>query len=226
MITYKRATENDIDFIVEAIIEAEKSGTNRLSYSTVFDYNFDQVNELIKNALLEDIPGHELSLSGFILAYINNEHAGAVCSWIEAVEEIPSAVIKANVLYYFLGQETILKASPKAKFIETLNISRDAGTLQIESVYVCNKYRGLGVSNKLILEHIKDAIRVGNSFSKVQIHVAETNDAAIKSYLKLGFKTKIRKKCEDPDILKILPSDTRIMMELDIHDLYKNKLIV
>ena len=226
MITFKRATENDIDFIAEAIMEAEKSGTDRLSYATVFDYDTNQVNELIKNALLEDIPGQELALSGFIIAYINNEYAGAVCSWIEAAEDISSAVIKANVLYYFLGQETILRASTKAKLIETLNIPREAGTLQIESVYVCNKYRGLGVSNKLILEHIKDAIQTGVDFSQAQIHVAETNEAAVKSYLKLGFKTKIRKKCEDVSVLKILPSDTRIMMELDLDDLYKNKLLV
>ena len=225
MITFKRATENDIDFIREAIIEAEKSGTDRLSYATVFDYDTNQVNELIKNALLEDIPGQELGLSGFIVAYIQNEYAGTVCSWIEAADGIPSAMIKANVLYYFLGQETILRASSKATLIEALNIPRAAGTLQIESVYVCNKYRGLGVSNKLIMEHIKDAIQTGVSFSRVQIHVAETNEAAIKSYLKLGFKTIIRKKCEDPSVLKILPSDTRIMMELNLDDLYKNKLL-
>ena len=46
MLTYKRATEQDIDFIIEAIVAAEKSGTKRLSYATMFGFDMAQVHEL------------------------------------------------------------------------------------------------------------------------------------------------------------------------------------
>ncbi|MEI6122459.1 MAG: GNAT family N-acetyltransferase [Bacteroidota bacterium] len=226
MLTYKRATEQDIDFIIEAIVAAEKSGTKRLSYATMFGFDMAQVHELLRNAVLEDIPGQELALSGFIVAWIDENRAAAVCSWIEAADEIPSAVLKANVLYYFLGADTIAKAAEKAKMVADLDIPRQAGTLQIESVYVSNKYRGLGVSNKLILEHIRSSLQTTDGgFSRVQIHVAETNASAVRAYEKLGFETKIRKTCADKAVLEILPADTRIMMELDVNSLYKNGLL-
>lgn len=226
MITFRRANEQDIDFIIEAVIAAEKSGTDRLSYASIFGLELPKVTELLKNAILEDIPGQELALSEFIIAYIDNELAGTVCAWIEAAEGVSSAVLKANVLFYFLGAETIAIAAEKSKLIEPLNIPREAGTLQIESVYVRNKFRGLGVSNKLISEHIKDVLHLGDPVTKVQIHVAASNETAKRSYEKLGFVTKISKTCPDNKVLEFLPSDTRIMMELDISDLYKKGIIM
>ncbi len=225
MIEFRRAGESDIDFITESIREAEKSGTNVFSYARIFGLDDEKATELIKNAVLEDIPGQELCLSGFIIAKIDGEPAGAVCSWIEAEEDVPSSVIKANVLFYFLGKEIIAKATDKSIIIEPLTIQREQGALQIESVFVRNKFRGMGVSNKLILEHIKQSIFNGKSFSKVQIQLAETNASALASYKKLGFETVIKKTGSHPDILKYLPSDTKIMMELSVSELAEKGLI-
>ena len=40
----RRATINDIPFITKSIIEAEKSGTEVLSYSTLFGLNNNEIN--------------------------------------------------------------------------------------------------------------------------------------------------------------------------------------
>jgi len=225
MIEFRRAGESDAEFIAESIREAEKSGTDVFSYARIFGLEDEKATEIIKNAVLEDIPGQELCLSGFIIADSDGEPAGAVCSWIEAEEDVPSSVIKANVLFYFLGKEIIAHAADKSVIVEPLTIQREQGTLQIESVYVRNKFRGMGVSNKLILEHIKQSILNGKSFSKVQIQLAETNASALASYKKLGFETMIRKTGNHPDILNYLPSDTKIMMELRVSELAEKGLI-
>lgn len=225
MITFRTAIEADVDFITEAITEAEKSGTEILSYARIFDLSNEQATALIKNAVLENIPGQELCLSGFIIAEINGEPAGAVCSWIEAEDDIPSSVLKANVLYYFLGKNATTQATKTSEILDTLFIPRDPGTLQIESVYVRNKFRGLGVSKELILEHIKQNISNGKNFSKVQVQLAETNQAAKSAYQKLGFMVHTRKNCTSADVLKYLPSGTKIMMELSVSTLLKKGLI-
>jgi ribosomal protein S18 acetylase RimI-like enzyme len=222
MFEIRKANDADIGFIVKAIIEAEKSGTERLSYATMFGLSETEVKDLLKNAVSEDIPGQELCVSGFLLAMIDETPAATVCSWIEGYDEIPSALIKANILFHFLGSETLLKAADKTKLVEQISIPRETGTLQIESVYVDNKFRGLGVSNKLILEHIKESLETGIDLKKVQIQLAENNQSALRSYEKLGFKTIIRKKCDDSLILSFLPSDTKIMMELFVEDLLLN----
>jgi len=225
MIAFRTAVESDVDFIAEAITEAEKSGTDIFSYARIFDLSNEQAVTLIKNAVLENIPGQELCLSGFIIAEIDGEPAGTVCSWIEAEDGIPSSLLKANVLYYFLGKEAIARAGKKSEIIDPLFISRDPGTLQIESVYVRNKFRGMGVSMELILEHIKQHIINGKNFSKVQVQLAETNAAAVSAYQKLGFNMHTRKTGTHPDILKYLPSNTKIMMELSVSTLIKKGLI-
>lgn len=225
MIELKRATEADVDFIVEAIIEAEKSGTNRLSYATMFKISETEVVEILKNAVLEDIPSNELCISGFMIAWIDGVPSGAVCSWIEAVDDIPSALLKANILYHFLGTEVLERASEHSGLLEQINIPRQKGTIQIESVYVSNKFRGLGVSNKIILQLIKETIQNGQKATKVQIQLAATNLSALRSYEKLGFLTVMEKKCDNPAILDFLPSDSKIMMELSIEELIDKGLL-
>ena len=225
MITLKRATEADADFVVKAIIEAEKSGTDKLSYATMFGLTEAEVAEILKNAVLEDIPGQELCLSGFMIAFIDEVASGAVCSWIEAADEIPSSLLKANILYHFLGTEKLAKAGENSSLLEQINIPREAGTIQIESVFVHNKFRGLGVSNKLILELIKDTLLNSPGVSKIQIQLAATNLPALRSYEKLGFRTVATRHCEDARILQFLPSDTKIMMELSVGDLITQGLL-
>jgi ribosomal protein S18 acetylase RimI-like enzyme len=225
MIKLRRATEADVDFIVKAIIGAEKSGTDKLPYATVFGISEPQVEEILKNAVLEDIPGNELCISGFMIACIDEVPSGAVCSWIEGADDMPSAILKANILYHFLGSDLLERASQNSKLIDQLYIPRETGTLQIESVFVSNKFRGLGISNKLILEQIKETLLNEPDLTKVQIQLAATNESALHSYLKLGFKSAVTKKCEDAKILELLPSDTKIMMELSVEELIKKGLI-
>jgi predicted GNAT family acetyltransferase len=183
------------------------------------------VEEILKNAVLEDIPGNELCVSGFMIAFIDGVASGAVCSWIEGADEIPSAILKANILYHFLGTEVLERAAQNTKLLEQLTIPRETGAIQIESVFVHNKFRGLGVSNKLILEQIKATIENGQQVTKVQIQLAGSNQPALNSYQKLGFRTVVTKKCDDPKILDLLPSDTKIMMELTIEELIANGLL-
>ncbi len=225
MILYRPAGADDVNFIAEAITESDKSGTDILSYARLFGLSDVDAQVLIKKAVRENIPGQELCLSGFLIAMIGNEPSGAVCSWLEAEDGIPSSVLKANILYYFLGKNFTEKSKGKSVIVDSLAIQREAGCLQIESVYVRNKFRGMGVSNNLILEQIKQNIFSGKVFSKVQIQLMETNTAALKSYDKLGFKTRLRKTSEHPEVLNYFPSRTKIMMELSVQDLVKKGLI-
>ena len=47
----KKATENDIPFLVETIVAAEKSGTSVFSYATLFEVNENKVKEVLTEIL-------------------------------------------------------------------------------------------------------------------------------------------------------------------------------
>jgi ribosomal protein S18 acetylase RimI-like enzyme len=219
----RAATEKDIEFIIETIIEAEKSGTDKISYCNVFEISETELRTILKNILEEDIEGQELCLSGFLVADFNGITAGAVCSWVEAKDGSTSSITKASVLHYFINKESIEKATSKKEFLEELNISREADTIQIESVFVDNNYRGKGVSGMLIIENIKKHLCTDDRIKKVQIQVAGNNMSAIRSYEKLGFEIKTRKVCSSKKILDILPSDSKVMMEVSVEWLKTNK---
>ena len=51
----KKATEKDVDFIIESIIAAEKNNTAILSYSKIFKLNISKVKEILKQTLLYNI---------------------------------------------------------------------------------------------------------------------------------------------------------------------------
>jgi ribosomal protein S18 acetylase RimI-like enzyme len=218
-ITIRKATEKDIPFLREAIKEAEKSGTDKISYCTLFSITEEKLDEIIYQVLMEDIEGQELCVSHFLIAEVENENAGACAAWIEGLDGSPSSIIKANILFYFLGDKICNRAAANLKLMEDININREKNAIQIESVYVKEKYRGMGIANQIIGEHVKFLATKNNTINKVQIILAKTNDKAYKAYQKFGFKTIIEKCSDKPEILNLLPSNCRIMMEMNTNEL-------
>jgi len=219
--TYRRAEERDIDFIADTIIESEKSGTDKLSYCTIFSLEEAEFRRILKDILLEDIGGQELCLSGYLIAEANGEYAGACCSWIEGKDGTSSSIIKANILFYFLGEEKSRIADERSELIRKLNFERESGTIQLESGYVTPKYRGKNVCSNIILELIKNEYAKDNTLTKAQMIIAKTNELSYKANHKIGFEIVEERYVEDEEILKLLPSNRMILMENTIEDLEK-----
>ena len=118
---------------------------------------------------------------------------------------------------YFIDREKILAAAPNLGLMNEVAIQRDEHALQIECVYTAPKYRGMGLSSKLIEEHIKQRQAAGMTFNKVQVILLKNNDAAQKAYAKAGFTVKEERKSSNRAILKLLPSDTKILMQKQLN---------
>ena len=117
-ITIRNATLLDIPFLVETIIEAEKSGTNTLSYSTIFGLSEADAKKYIALMLDEEVDDCELSVNAFLVAELNGETVGAVCAWIEEAEGVSSSTLKGNLLRFTLPNkcfESLTKISSLIK---------------------------------------------------------------------------------------------------------------
>lgn len=215
---FSYATEADIDFIVDAVFAAVKSGSDTLSYSTIFEKDESELKPLFKEMLLEDVEGQELWLSGFMVARDENGNPAATCcAWVEG-EEDPSAMITAQVLAYGLGGETFKKATEKNTVIESLRVDREEDALQFEHVYTHPQYRGKGLAAKVIAEQIKEHKQRTPSLQKAQIILFKTNANALQAYNKMGFTTAHETHSTHPEVLNYFPSDTRVLMELSLAD--------
>ena len=215
-IIIRQAEISDIDFIIEAILEADRSDTDRISYCTIFNLSRVEFRKILREILIEDIQGSELCLSDFLVATVEGETAGACCSWIEAIDGNPSYLIKYSLLSQYLSEDNIEYSKGVGSFIKGLHIDREKQTLQIESVYVNPNFRGLGISGRIINEHFRQKKLQYPDLEKAQLIVTDENSSAISAYKKIGFNIIQKFKIDNEMVLKILPSNSLVLMEKNL----------
>lgn len=208
--TIRRATLEDIPFIIEVIIEAEKSGTDKLGLSTLFDLSEEEVKTCLYSMLEEEISGCEFSIDSFFIAENNQEKIGAVGGWIEGNndDKLPSAILKANLMSFYVPKENLLKIKEKSDIISGIQIERQEGSYQLEYVYLKPEYRGNGIINSLIEEHVRQAESCKNMF----VQVFANNIKAIHSYEKVGFIISNTFHSSNSQTKDYLPDDTKLLM--------------
>lgn len=215
-INIRRATIADADFLVEAIVNAEKSGTDRLSYSTIFNIEEVKVREILKEMILENEGYCELSIDPFLIAEIDGEPAGAIASWIEGEDDIPSAIVKANLLFSFMPPTALESLKSVSQILEEVHIPRIDGALQLESIYTVPKHRGNGLAKLLIDQHVANAKEKDANVNRAQIILSDVNESALKAYKKADFELTLHKKSDQPLVREILPSGGNYCLEKNI----------
>lgn len=214
--TFRQAELSDVPFLVETIIEAEKSGTDILSYTTVFGLSEDETRKFMTAMLEEEVDGCELSVSSFLLAEGEGQIAAAIAAWVEGEEGIPSTVLKGNLLNYTLPKASIARAMDVNPVLRDLHIEYKSDTLQLGLVYVSSAFRGRDLVRLLIDEKIRRTKESGKQISEMLVQVFGNNKPAIRAYEKAGFNTILSKESGDTRVTNYLPSSTKILMRKEI----------
>ena len=211
-IRIRRASAADVPFLVEAICEAEKAGTDRLSYCGIFDLEETAFRKILESMLLEDLEGQEVCISGFLVAEIADVAIGACCGWVEGVGGVSSAILKANLLLHAIDRERMRAAQQHFKKLEELFIARESGAIQIESVYVRAAGRGRGVAGQLIERHLAELWPISTA-GKAQVILTATNLAARAAYARVGFAPVTERWSSDESLLALVPALGKLLME-------------
>lgn len=216
-ITIRRATPKDIDFLTEAIIAAEKSGSQMpVSYTSIFSLTDNETKNLLKAALEEEIEGQELCHLHFLIAEMDGQSAATCASWVEGADGVSSGQIKANILFHLLGNEKWSKAAEALKAVAETNIERSTGAAQIESVYTRPEYRGRGLMARIIEAHLKQQKQSYPSLEKAQVILLKNNTSAVNAYRKAGFEQVAERTGTHPLLSSLLPCPIKIMMERSV----------
>lgn len=210
----RKATSDDLVFLAEVIIEAEKSGTDKLSLSTLFNVTESKVKEYIISMLDEEIDGCEFSVSSFLIIEYDKKPVAAFGGWIEGFEdEMSSSILKSNLINYTFDRESVQFLKSKAHLLKNILIDREDKSLQLEYLYVANEHRGKKLSNTLIEQHILNAKLLFPELKKVQVQVFINNIGAIKTYQNSGFSIAKSFKADSAELLDYLPFDEKYLME-------------
>lgn len=213
---YRHATENDIPFLVETIIEAEKSGTEILSYAEIFGISEQDVKKYVSKMLFEEIDDCELSVSSFFVAEINGTVVAALSSWIEAREGIPSSRLKGNLLSHVLPRESIQHASEVSEIVRKIHIDYKPGTIQKGAGYVLKEFRNLNLFGNLTGKLIEFLQTKDPKINEVYTQVFGCNVAAIKANEKIGFKIVHTAESDDDRLSLYLPSNKKHLMKKEL----------
>jgi predicted GNAT family acetyltransferase len=209
------ANLKDIEFLVEAIVNAEKGSGNILSYCALFGISEDELCSTLKKIFREDIPDFEFSVRNFMIAEYEVPIA-AYAAWFEGIGGISSRLLKISAFKTFLTRSHIAHYESVAHIVDEVGIKRDNLTLQLETTYVKKGYRGKGIVALLTNALIKKAKNISPSITKAQVQLFKENQAAFLCQSKLGFIIVEEKKSDNPEVLNYMPGMTRIKMEKKI----------
>lgn len=215
-ITIRRATLEDIAFLVDTIVAAEKSGTDNFGLAKLFGLSEEEMREYVKAMLEEEIDGCEFSVSSFIVAEKEGKVISAFAGWVEGQneDELPSAILKSNLVGFCLPVENVKNSQSKADIVRPLQIEREEGTYQLEYSYTLPEFRGQGILKRIIEAHEHEAVSKG--VRKMQVHVFDNNPSAIRSYEKMGFKEVGRFESNHPETKLFFPSNVELLMEKEL----------
>ena len=213
---FRQAKLEDIPFLVETIIEAEKSGTPVFTYNTIFGLGEEEAGNYIAKMLEEEIDDCELSVSGFLLAEKDGNIVGAVGAWVEGAQGVPSTVLKGNLLAYVLPATCLERANKLSHIARDIHIEYRDHTVQIGLVYVASEARGQGLVTLLIDRSISYLKEEHPELSEAYIQVFGNNIPALKAYEKAGFTTILTKKALLPETANYMPDSSKVLMKKNI----------
>jgi ribosomal protein S18 acetylase RimI-like enzyme len=208
----RNALITDIPFLTDAVIAAEKSGTEILSYSTMFGLSEQESRNYISEMFEEEIDGCELSISSYLVAEQHNQLVAAVGAWIEGYDGMSSGILKGNLLNFTLPRHCIEKASALNYISKELSLEYINNTIQIGIVYVHEKARGLGLANLLIVEQINKLKIISPEVAEAYLHVFGNNTTAIRAYEKLNYNRVTERVSSLKEIKDYLPYDSKMSM--------------
>jgi ribosomal protein S18 acetylase RimI-like enzyme len=215
-VTVRLATYDDLPFLIQSVIEADKSGTAVSSYCSLLHVDEVTFAKLLEKIFLLELDGFEFCVSAFCVLESNGVVVGASASWIENSDGIPSwqnRVLSLREVCDLPTFSNFLKMAEKSK---NINPERTIGALQIESVFIINDFRGKGLLKKMLDFHQKIAIHKSQNVNTVELLVYDNNSSALKSYLREGFQLAKRTKIASEELKKIFPSDGMILLSKKI----------
>ncbi len=216
----KPATKNEIHFIIDTIIEAEKSGRDIIGTSKIFNFSEKEYCEMIYELLSDDSKNYEYSLDSFLVAFDGDKAIGAFGAWIEAPDGVSSSIMKINAFISLMEREKIIECQNRLRLLSGKNFHRTEGALQFEFAYVIPEYTGKGILQEIMKRQVQRYKNEGNNFNKAQVVLAKENIPAIKSYLRFGFQV-VDSIIIDEELSNYFSFKERVLMECPIEILQK-----
>jgi len=215
-ISFRKADIQDIDFIIDCIVEAEKSGSSIIANQQIFGLTEVEYRSMLRKILSEDVPGSEYCCDSFFLALDGVRPVGGFAMWLEGEGNQSSNMIKASLLSYSVGVEKWVETRPVLSLISSVMIPRTPKTFQIDAGYVIPDYRGMRISPMMNHFAIKWFIKQYPEITRIQTSCIIENEKSLKTLQHAGFVIINRSQSPDPEIKKYIPGTGFYQLEMNL----------
>ena len=109
-----------------------------------------------------NVDGCELSISSYLIGFIENKPVASIGAWIEGSDGIPSSTVKGNLLFKSLPKNSIKYAKSISNLTSKLYTEYINNSFCIGIVYIKKGYRGHGMLKKfskftlIIIKYLKE----------------------------------------------------------------------
>ncbi len=205
--TFRKANISDISFIVQCVIESEKSGSEVFPYTSLFGLTEKEFAGLMISIFDEEIEDQPWFLDYWYIVEVNGQAAAGCCVWVESLSGVSSDMLKTQILSSMLGKQ-FRDRFELLQEVSKISIYRLPGTLQFEHLYTHPQFRGMGCMRNLL-----QYIGIQHTTKQHEIQLLQNNHQAFDLYKKLGFNV-IETQC-NPEILRLnlLGDSCKVKME-------------
>jgi GNAT superfamily N-acetyltransferase len=215
-IQVRKAADTDIEFIVDTIIRAEKGNGDSISYCKLFNINEGEFGQVLRKILKEGICNFEFSLENFKIAESNRIPVAAYGAWLEGEDGVSSGMLKISAFKSFLKKENIIFYKTAAPVADEITIKRQQGTIQFESIYIREEFRGKDIGRLLVQSLINDLKAKHPDVKLAHVQLIKQNAVSLQAHHKYGFQIIEEKTSLNPQILNFYAGNTRVLMEIKL----------
>ena len=151
-----------------------------------------------------NVDGCELSISSYLIGFIENKPVASIGAWIEGKTGLPSSTIKGNLLFKSMPANSIKYAKSIFNITSKLYTEYLLNSFCIGVVFIKKKYRGYGIFEKILEIHINNN-KIFERKLNTYVHVFSNNISAIKTYEKNGFVMIKELESNNDEIKEYLP---------------------
>jgi GNAT superfamily N-acetyltransferase len=203
----RQAQPKDLDFIIDCIIESEKSGGDIFPYSEAFGISILQFSQIIKGIFDEEIADQPWCLDHwYVVESDEGDAVAGLSAWIEGVGGVSSDMLKAQILNFFLKKEWEA-ATEKLQVLSSVSIPRKSQYVQLEHLFTHRLHRGKGYMKALM----NYALDLYTDFP-AEIQVLEINKNAVSLYEYIGFSVNERQCNEALERLSLLSGNCKLQL--------------
>lgn len=210
------ASKEDINFLIEGFIEAQKGGTGLIPIQEIFELDIMELKAILSTFFENDeIYDSEYSLNSYYLLKNEEKPIASLALWLENLHGLSSNIINGALWYEALGNKKFNLVKNNLDSINKYSLERLSNYLQCEYLYVLPNYRKTGVLKGLLKSAIKNFIKKNSSFDGLQTMLFKENIPSYNFFDSRGFRVVEEKIIGDDAYNIFFGHKTRVSMILE-----------